>query len=106
MRIEFMPHLTSMLHMKDGAEVNGKFAIFVNDTEGVISGTYQVTRTAQDVCLSMQMENVYQPVSGDKWVRAYRWESVVHLDDDGPTMDAQWHKKQTINDGLKVTVVD
>ena len=101
MQLHFAPALLSMLHLKKGVEVFGKFAISVDGTPGIIAGTYKVIRKDSDAKLFLQLNDAYQPVGGDKWVSAYSWESVINLKEENPIMDTNWHKKEIINYGLK-----
>jgi hypothetical protein len=101
MQLHFAPALPNMLHLKNGAEVSGKFAISVDKTPGIIAGTYKVNRNDFDVKLFMQLNDAYQPVGGDKWVSAYSWEAVINLKDENPQLNTKWHKKEIVNYGLK-----
>ena len=101
MQLHFAPALPAMLHLKEGAEVSGKFAISVDKTPGIIAGTYKVIRENFDVKLLIELKDAYQPVGGDKWVSAYSWGSVINLKEENPQMDTKWHKKEIVNYGLK-----
>jgi len=100
MKLHFAPALPSMLHLKEGIEIFGKFAISVDRTPGIISGTYKVIRQNNNVELSIKLINAFQPVNGDKWVSAYSWKSMIDLNGN-PQMDTRWHKKKIENYGLK-----
>jgi len=105
-KLEFRPPIPALLYLRDGAAVSGRFAVSTESTPGMMIGSYEVHRAGPDVTFSLHPEKAYQPVSGDLWVRAYRLISVLHLGEDLPHMESHWEKKQIINDGLHVTVVD
>ena len=106
LNLELMPALPDLLHLRQGAEVRGRFAISVNRTPGVLTGTYRVERTGHQALIELQPKDVYQPVTGDTWVRAYRWRGTIDLEGAQPTLESRWHKKTIVNDGLHVSIAD
>ena len=104
--LEFMPRIPSLVHLRDGASVQGRFALSTATTPGMMVGTYSVQRAGALVTFTLSPDKAYQPVEGDPWVRAYRFVSTLHLEAPTPRLDTHWEKKQIINDGLRVQVVD
>jgi len=101
MQLHFAPALPAMLHLKEEVEVFGKFAISIDNTSGIIAGTYKVIRKNNNVKLSIQLKEAYQPLGGDKWVSAYSWMAEINLNGENPQMNTKWHKKKIVNYGLK-----
>lgn len=99
MRLSFGPPLPDLAGLRDGARVDGRFTVDVNEVQGVIAGEYRVQRSGESVQLEIHPVEGWQPpmASGAPWVRSYRWKAQLSPAPDGRLqLKAKWIRA---NDG-------
>jgi hypothetical protein len=69
--LEFLPALPEFFCLRDGAAIEGRFILNVDEKRGVIGGKYTVQRTADMVEVNVYPRKCWQPAPGRTWVRDF-----------------------------------
>jgi hypothetical protein len=90
--LRFAPPLPELPALVDGARLEGRFVINVNDVPGVVAGEYAVARSGDQAELVFRPQLAWQPpiVRGPSWVSTYRYEARVDLAPDVPVLRSGW----------------
>jgi len=77
LRFRFSPAIPDITCLREYAKVRGRFSVSLNEWPGLLAGEWDVQRTGKEIFLSFVPLHAWQPASGLKWVKTYRWLATV-----------------------------
>lgn len=90
---EFSPPLPDLPALKDGAEINGRFAAGADEITGIIAGEYHIRRGGQVITIEILPLEGWQPTPGSIWVKTWVWKGVVTVGaDDTVSLKSKWDR--------------
>ena len=103
----FQPPFPEITHIPDHASLKGRFSLGADESAGVVSGTYEVNRSGEDVEVTLHPGGGWEPrpttlflkffFSAIKvfrqWPKTYQWTAKIKLNDDAsPYMESKWRR--------------
>lgn len=91
LQLRFSPPLPDLLRLAATPQLIGRFSVSVDDQTGVIAGEYTLQRWANEVKISLNPTEGWQPNPGRLWAPTYRWDARLIFHVSGPpTLDGKW----------------
>ncbi len=81
--IRFSPAIPNLQYVKTNIEINGRFAMSVDETKGIIGGEYSILKKNDTVNITLQPTEGYSPVPGKAWMKKMTWEAAVSKQEEG-----------------------
>jgi len=91
MKLRFLPAFPDIAALKDGTEIAGKFSIGINETQGVVGGTYSVLKAEGKIDIELKPEKCWGSVGKKNWVANYSYNaSFVPFADSQLKIKSEW----------------
>ncbi|MCD4793806.1 MAG: hypothetical protein K8R54_11260 [Bacteroidales bacterium] len=92
--ITFSPPVPDIINLKENIEIKGKFSMESDSITGIVAGEYQINSNNNKIIITLQPVEAYSPIPGTVWVKAYKWNAEITVDNDKTVnMKSLWIKK-------------
>jgi len=101
----FQPPFPEITHIPDHASLKGQFSLGADESAGVVSGTYEVTRSGEEVEVTLHPGGGWEPRPTTlflkfffgaiklfrQWPKTYQWTASIKLNENAPpSMESRW----------------
>lgn len=89
----FSPALPDLQSLSENVKVEGRFAMGVDEVQGIIAGKYTVESKNGDIKIIIQPTKGYSPIPGKAWMKKMVWIAEITEINNQYKMNSQWIKE-------------
>lgn len=89
----FSPAILNLQCLKEASEIDGRFAMSVDETKGIIGGNYTIQKQNEKIEISIQPTEGYSPAPGKPWMKKMTWKAEITKNTTGNYhINSAWRK--------------
>ena len=91
--LRLAPGLPALACLRPELRVQGRFSLSIDETTGIVAGSWEARRQGEEVHLQLRPEEGYQPTPGKPWVKSYLWRARLRpLGEGTMSMRSGWER--------------